>query len=133
MAAALSPHHRLYPRVAFACAILCAALFVNLRFAPAVLLELLGLEVTPALSYFAKRAGYLFLGLAVLSFLSRKVTDVAALKAISTGFAVLFIGLVASGIEGYATGLTTAVILGPIAIELSFAILYFYLATGSYR
>lgn len=115
-----------------ACA-LFAALFIVLRFFPAFLLELIGLTPTTELNYFATRAGYLFLGFAVLSFYSRRLTDGPALKAIATAFAVMFIGLVASGIQGYATQLTNAMIFAPIAIESIFAVLFFRLATGSYR
>lgn len=115
-----------------AATVLFAALFVVLRFFPAFLLELLGLTLSPALIYFAQRASYLFLGFTVLSFFSRRLTDGAALKAISAAFAVTFIGLVASGIQGYASGLTSTMIFAPIAIEAIFAILFFRLATRSF-
>lgn len=113
--------------------VLFAALFIILRFFPAFLLELIGLTPTADLNYFATRAGYLFLGFAVLSFYSRRLTDGPALKAIATAYAVMFIGLVASGIQGYATGLTNTMIFAPIAIEAIFALLYFRLATASFR
>lgn len=118
--------------VTVACATLCALLFLVLCFTPKFLLKIIGLPTTEPLAFFASRASWLFLGLAVLNFQGRHITDLPAIKALAVSHALLFAGLFLNGGYGYATGMVNLQIFGPMAIEAGFVILYlrvFHLAT----
>lgn len=132
LTSALSKHHVIFHRVATASCVLFATLFVVLRFGTANFQSFLGLVVSPALVFFGQRASYLFLGLAVLAYFSQTLTDAVAIRAISKGLAVMFIGLIANGIQGYVAGHTNSFILAAIGVEVIFTLAFVYLARASF-
>lgn len=74
--------------------------------------------------FLARRAAMLFLGIAILSFLARDAPASILRNAIAIAFAVMLLGLAATGLYEYARGYAGPGIWIAIVTEVAFAVAF---------
>ena len=105
-------------------ALICITLCLTLMFAPTIIYWLFGLDGNALGDFMTKRAGVLFLGLAILCFASRNTTspEVIQLVSLSLGVAMLVMALL--GVFELARGNAGLGILLAVVAELIIAALF---------
>jgi len=87
-------------------AILAGTLTVTLSLVPALVFTLFSVTTDPSGDFVARRAAALFLGIAVLSFMSRDLAASAGREAVAAGISVMMLALALLGtlewLRGYA-------------------------------
>ncbi len=109
------------------------ALSATLIFAPDIVYWLFGVNGDDSGDFIAKRAGMLFLGLALVCSLSRKTNDSDARIAISVGLAASMSGLALSGVYEFYRGYVGPGIWLAIAFETVFAASYVCVLVSEHR
>lgn len=110
-----------YKTVATLSAILFAVLFIGLLVAPIMVVGSWGIELTPEVQFMGRRLGASFLGIAVLSWLSRDLVASEGRRAIALGISAALICVAGIGVWEIARGFAATGLLLSVVIELGFA------------
>lgn len=113
-----------YKAVSFAASALYFALFACLLLSPEVIYWLFGINGHPSADLLAKRAGMLFLGLAVLSFVGRDAPPSNLRRTVVIAISTTLGGLIVIGVYEFLRGTAGAGIWCAIAGETVFLGLY---------
>jgi len=114
-----------YKIVSIASAILTSILFLSLLLMPDLIFWIFSIETTEAANFIARRASILFLGLAILSFLSRNTPHSSLRQNIILAMFVLWSLMALLGLFELVRGFAGLGILLAITAEIIFAISYF--------
>jgi hypothetical protein len=106
-------------------------LFVSLLVIPEPIFWLFQVEGNNSAFFISRRAAMLFLGIAVISFLSRSAKNSDTRQAIILGFACSMLGLVLLGLFEFLRGYVGAGIFLAMSAEAFLAVSYFYIWTSS--
>lgn len=101
-----------------------AALFLSYLLLPGVPLAAFTLDAPPEARFVARRAAFVFLGLAALLMLTRNAPKSDARQAIAIGLVVIWVGLAISGIQGILRGIAGWTGWFTVAVELALAALF---------
>ncbi len=113
-----------YYRLSVATAILFLLLSITWMFAPTQLLSGWGVEFTAGVGLLSRRIGALYLGVAVMLFLSRTAVPSIARTAIVYGVITACLLLVFLGVYEFSTGHATSGILAAVFIEIVLSLLF---------
>lgn len=105
-------------------AICCLALFGLLLTSGAFYAETYGVTGDDGAVFISRRASPMFLGLAVLLWMSRDLPPGAARDAICSGMAVMWAGIAVTGLYEYATGFARFPIVLAAIAELGLAVAF---------
>lgn len=99
-------------------------LFLTLLLVPQLIFMLFEIEATASASFLARRAAMLFLGYAVITYVSRNAEHSSARQAISLGLAATWVSLAVLGVFELVRGVAGFGILLAIGAELLLAFAY---------
>jgi len=119
-----------FRKLSDAVSVLFLVLAVCLVFVPDLIYWIFGLTPQSSTDVISRRAGMLFLGLLVFSFLSRSATDSLHRKAFLSGVAVLMAGLISVGIYEWLNATVGPGIWFAITVE---SIIFIFFAHAWYR
>jgi hypothetical protein len=89
---------------------------------PGIIEVLFDIEAGPSAEFLARRSGVVFLGVSVLTFAARKITDFAARRAISLGMAVMMTGLSVLGSIEFLRGVSGIGTIAAAALEVAIGV-----------
>jgi hypothetical protein len=115
---------RLYRNLSTVTAGLSLALFACLLFVPGAIFMLFGMQGAESAEIMSRRASMLFLGLAVICWLTRNAEDSVARRAVSAGLAVAMLGLAGTGLFELGRGAVGPGVLLAVAAEVAIGSLY---------
>jgi hypothetical protein len=114
-----------FSRVSLAASGLFFVLFISLVIVPGSLMGPWGVEVTPEASFVGRRLASAFLGVSVLCYFGRGVSETAARRAIALALIAMLVTVAGFGIIELVRGFAAPGILSAVAVELLFAALFY--------
>ena len=116
-----------YRFLSIATSVLCASLFLCLLLYPELIYWLFQVQASDSSSFMLRRAAMLFLGFAVIAWLSRSATHSESRQAICLGIAVTMFTLAILGTVEYFRGAAGAGIMIAVGGEIAVSGAYFSL------
>ncbi|MGJ8626521.1 MAG: hypothetical protein ACSHXB_06130 [Sulfitobacter sp.] len=113
-----------YADLSIVAALVTAALFLCLLLQPGIIHWLFDITSEQATDLMSRRAGVLFLGLAIIIFQARRAPQSPLRRGITLGIAVMMTGLALLGMAEYFRGAAGMGIWLAICVEVIFAVLY---------
>lgn len=107
---------------------LCFVLFLSLLFMPGLIYWVFGISGNDVSDLMARRAAMLFLGITVMTFLSRNAAQSQLRQSVCLGLAVMMAALAVVGIYEFIRNAVSAGIWLAILTEIGFALAYFSLS-----